>query len=104
MNRSPMSMPRPTSRTMLQLPSLRRRTTLPFPEVAVCRMENSAVVWLPYPEREKEETEFVIVTQCSFKCKEKFQNKKKKIESSRHHLVAEFIYCNHVFYVVEMFT
>jgi len=41
-------------------------------------MENSAVVWLPYPEREKEETEFVTVTQCSFKCKKNFKTKKKE--------------------------
>jgi hypothetical protein len=41
-------------------------------------MENSAVVWLLYPEREKEETEFVIVTQCSFKCKKNFKTKKKE--------------------------
>ena len=86
MNNSPMSMPRPTSHTTPQLPSLRRRTIPLFPEVAARRMENSAVVWLPYPEREKkEETEFVIVTQCSFKCKKNFETKKKKkekIESS----------------------
>jgi hypothetical protein len=42
----------------LQPLSLRRRITLPFPEVAVRRMENSAVVWPLYPEREKEEAEF----------------------------------------------
>ena len=81
MNRSQMSMPRHTSRTTLQLPFLRRRTTLPFPEVAVRRMENSAVIWLLYPEREKEETEFVIVTQCSVKCKKISKQKKGKIES-----------------------
>jgi len=82
MNNSPMSMPRPTSHMTPQLPSLRRRTIPLFPEVAARRMENSAAVWLPYPEREKEETEFVIVTQCSFKCKKNFKTKKKKIESS----------------------
>jgi hypothetical protein len=42
----------------LQPLSLRRRITLPFPEVAVRRMENSVVVWPLYPEREKEEAEF----------------------------------------------
>ena len=78
-----MSMPKPTSPTTLRLLSLRRRTTPLFPEVAARRMENLAAAWLPYPEREKEETEFVIVTQCSFKCKKSFKNKKKeKIESS----------------------
>ena len=46
-------------------------------------MENSAVVWPLCPEREKEEAEFVTVTQCSFKVQEKkFKTKKKKIESS----------------------
>ena len=78
MNNSLMFMPKPNSHTTLQLPSLRRRTTLPFPEAVVRRMENSAVVWLLYPEREKEETEFVIVTQCSFKCKKNFKTKKKE--------------------------
>ena len=78
MNISPTSMPKPNLPTTLQLPSLRRRTTQLFPEVAARRMENSAAVWLPYPEREKEETEFVIVTQCSFKCKKNFKTKKKE--------------------------
>jgi hypothetical protein len=41
-------------------------------------MENLAAVWPPYPEREKEETEFVTVTQCSFKCKKNFETKKKE--------------------------
>jgi len=54
-------------------------------------MENSAVVWLPYPEREKEETEFVIVTQCSFKCKKNFKTKKRRLSHHIFHLVAEFI-------------
>ncbi len=76
MNRSPMSTPKPTSPTTLQLPSLRRRTTQLSPEVAAHLMESSAAVWLPYPEREKEETEFVIVTQCSFKCKKSSKKKK----------------------------
>ncbi len=80
MNRSPMSTPKPTSPTTLQLPSLRRRTTQLFPEVAAHLMESSAAVWLLYPEQEKEETEFVIVTQCSFKVQEKFQKQNKKKE------------------------
>jgi hypothetical protein len=71
-------MPKPNSHTTLWLPSLRRRTTPLFPEVAALRMENSAAIWPPYPEREKEETEFVIVTQCSFKCKKSFKTKKKE--------------------------
>ncbi len=78
MNNSPMFMPKPNSHTTLQLPSLRRRTTPLFPEVVARRMENSAAVWLPCPEREKEETEFVIVTQCNFKCKKNFKTKKKE--------------------------
>ena len=59
MNDSPTSMPRPTSHTMMLQPlSLHRRITLPSPEVAVRRMENSVVVWPLCPEREKEEAEF----------------------------------------------
>ena len=59
MNRFPTSMPRPILHTMtLQPLSLRRRITLPFPEVAVRRMENSVVVLPLYPDREKEEAEF----------------------------------------------
>ncbi len=77
-----MSTPKPILPTTLRLLSLRRRTTPLFPEVATRRTENLAAVWLPYPEREKEETEFVTVTQCSFKCKKSFKTKKKKIESS----------------------
>ena len=50
---SPMSMPRPTSHTTLRLPFLHRRTTLPFPVVAVRHTENSAVAWLPYPNERK---------------------------------------------------
>jgi hypothetical protein len=63
---------------MLQPLSLHRRITLPSPEVAVRRMENSVVVWPLCPEREKEQTEFVTVTQCSFKCKKNFKTKKKE--------------------------
>jgi len=73
-----MSTLRPTSPTTVQLPFLHLRTTQPFPEVVALRMENSAVVWPLCPEREKEEAEFVIVTQCSFKCKKNFKTKKKE--------------------------
>jgi hypothetical protein len=62
----------------LRLPFLRRRTTPLFPEVAARRMESSVAVWLPYLEREKEETEFVTVTQCSFKCKKILKQKKRE--------------------------
>ncbi len=75
---SPTSMQRPNLPTMLRLLCLHPRTTPLFPEVAVCRMESSVVVWPPYLRREKEETEFVTVTQCSFKCKRKISKQKKE--------------------------
>jgi hypothetical protein len=68
-------------------------------------MENSAVVWPLCPEREKEEAEFCDSDTVQFKCKKNKNFKTKKRRRLSHHIfhfVAEFIYCNHVLWVVEI--
>jgi hypothetical protein len=55
-------------------------------------MENSVAACPPCLKREKEEIEFVTVTQCSFKCKKNSKQKKEQIQVNIFHLVAAFIY------------